>query len=164
MPEPKQIEDHGPDAHRQNITQRGGELGAADRCAEFGDLVTAGIATIAADDIGQRSPGHGRLLGGQGKTKDLQQQETDGVVSADKNRFHKGRPVLADKVKFNRRGKDGKKSAADGRTPHLPVFPAAVGNIVFAAMAGSFHCLARQQVEVLPDERGDARILKQAAH
>ena len=63
-----------------------------------------------------------------------------------------------------RRGKDGKESAADRRTPHVPVFLAVVGDIVFATVAGTFHRLARQQVEILPDERGDARILEQAAH
>ena len=31
-------------------------------------------------------------------------------------------------------------------------------------MAGTFHRFARQQVEILPDERGDTRILAQAVH
>ena len=163
-PEPKQIEDDGPDAHRQNIAQRRGQLGAADGCAEFRDLVAARITPVAADNIRQRSSGHGRLLGSQRKAEDLQQQKTDGVVGPDQNRFRKWRPVLADHMKFDGRGKDGKKSAPDRRTPHAPVFLAAVGDIVFATVAGTFHRLARQQVEILPDERGDADILAQAVH
>jgi hypothetical protein len=131
---------------------------------EFGDLVAARITPVTPDNIGQRSPRHGRLLGGQCKAEDLQQQKTDGVVGPYQNRFRKGRPVLADEMKFDGRRKDSKKSASDSRAPHLPVFLAAMGDVVFATVAGTFHRLARQQVEILPDERGDTYILTQAMH
>ena len=75
-----------------------------------------------------------------------------------------GRSMNADNVQFDGRGEDGEKSAADRRRPHMPVFLAAMSDIVFATVTGTFYCFARQQVEVLPDQRRDPRILKLSLH
>ena len=53
-----------------------------------------------------------------GKTEDLQQQKADGVVRADADTFPGGRKVLADHMKFDGRGKGGKKSAPTA-APHI---------------------------------------------
>ena len=75
-----------------------------------------------------------------------------------------GRSMNPDNVQFDGRGEDGEKSAANRRSPHMPVFLAAMSNIVFATVAGTFYRLARQQVEVLPDQRRDPRILELAPY
>jgi hypothetical protein len=72
--------------------------------------------------------------------------------------------MSADNVQLDGRGEDGEKSAADRRRPHKPVFPAVMSNVVFATVTGTFYGFARQQVEVLPHQRGDPRILKLSAH
>ena len=143
---------------------RRGKLGPADGGAEFGDLVTAGITAIATDDIGQRGPGHGWLLGSERQAEDLKQQETYGVIRAYQNAFDEGRPFVSDNVKFQCRGEDGKQPATQGGTPHVPIFLAAVGDVVFSTVSCTFHGFTGQQVQVLTDEGGHTGVLKQGAH
>ena len=61
--------------------------------------------------------------------------------------------IVAHNMQFEGRREHGKKSSTDRRAPHMPVFLAAMGDIVFPPVTGTFNCLARQQVEVLPDHR-----------
>src|ERR1700733_6857420 len=127
---PQLLERNGAEAYGNHVADGGGKLCAADAGGEVGDLAPAGDATVFAHDAGEGSGGHGWLLGSEGETEDLQQDEADGVVGADEEAFDEERPFVLDDAQLEGRGKDSEQAAPERGEPHLPVFSAGVGDVV----------------------------------
>ena len=115
-------------------------------------LLQLAFPGIVAHNPGKGSSGGGRLLGRQHQAKNLQQNKADRVVGAGKKSFHKQRETLLHDPHLEGRGEHRQQSAAYRGKPHLPILPARMGNVVFAAAAGALHRLTRQKVQVLLEQ------------
>ena len=59
---------------------------------------------------------------------------------------------------------DGQQASTERGRPHVPILAAIVSDIMLAAVAGTLHHFAGNEVEVLAQKRGKAEVRKAALH
>ncbi len=164
QPRPQVLEGDSTDAHGDDVTERGGELGAGDLGRVGRNLVPALLTAVAANDARQGRRGHRRLLGRQCEMQNLQQHEGGRVIGADEKPLDEQRQVCTDQLCLDGRGNYRQQSTADGRTPHLPVPAAITRDVVLAAVTGALHGLAREQGKVLAEQQQQTDVVERRAH
>ena len=102
---PYLFEDDAPEANRDDVSKRGGKLGAGDLRGIGGDLAPARDAAILPHDARQSRRRHRGLLGGQRQVEDLHDDKGDGIVGPHQKAFDEQRQVGADDLQFERGGK-----------------------------------------------------------
>src|SRR5580704_12042622 len=161
---PDHAEDHGANTDRNNVSERGGKLGAYDSL-QIGDqfIAARGVARVM-DDASQRSASHGRLLGGQGEMEVLHQDKADSIIQTGQETFDEGRQAAVGDEQLDSRGANSENAATERGAPHLRILFAVGRDVMLTCFPSPFDNLFSQQAKAIVKQINEAAVFQASAN